>query len=645
MRQKIIFVLTALITLTGMARAVSASFSDVPEDAWYASYVDSLKEAGIVDAGEFFRPQDSLKRAELVKMVITATGGLKDHTPPPYPTFDDVQPGEWYTNYIEAAATLGIVTGYADAQGNLIGLFGPGDTVNRAAAVKMLVEAFGLKQSTEDAKKYPDVKESDWFYDYVLIAGQHGVVSGYDNGRFGPADPVTRAQVAKMVVLGAQTAGFIEKPEPAEEEQSVTQPETAPETKEAEEEAATDTTPLATPNLNVIEEANTPAGSDEVFVARYTFRALYEDFSVQTVTIVNDITGSEMGDEAEGTAAIKNVILKFPDKDGKPVTEKRSLGSDGKARFSNLTFYAMRNEETFFEVYAELNSIADVGEGLSGEVFRLGLQDTNNNDSSFRAVGELSGYTVGYGGSRLSVSGSQVQPFTVRKSVPHFSMNDIPDTMLSGMNSLISFNVAADAAGSVSLARLVLELSVYDNSGSSLSLSDFRLYRGSSYMNNVNIYDATGSQDLTLAGGGSLAGGTFFVIVTFDQEEIVSAGDSLNFLLKATVNSADKNDSVSTGFARDDENSPLSGLTAVNQPNTGKVFVNGDATAGIFTGVNDFAQNLGTGRNIIWSDRSANLHLFPTVSGGLVTSGSGSADWTNGYLLELSALEDHTISK
>ena len=72
---------------------------------------------------EYFRPADSLNRAELVKMVITVIDGLKGHTPPPTPTFDDVPPGAWFTNYIEAAATLGIITGYADAQGNLIGLF------------------------------------------------------------------------------------------------------------------------------------------------------------------------------------------------------------------------------------------------------------------------------------------------------------------------------------------------------------------------------------------------------------------------------------------------------------------------------------------------------------------------------------------
>ena len=106
-------------------------------------------------------------------------------------------------------------------------------------------------------------------------------------------------------------------------------------------------------------------------------RLICEGFRVETVTVVNDITGDLLGDELEGTTAIKNVILKYPDKDGQLVSESRSLGSDGKARFSNLAFFAPRDEEAFFEVYVELNSFSEVGEELSGEVFRLGLQDTN----------------------------------------------------------------------------------------------------------------------------------------------------------------------------------------------------------------------------------------------------------------------------
>lgn len=628
------------------AFAVNSVFTDVPQDAWYAIYIDSLLEAGIVDDGEFFRPADSLIRAELVKMVMTAIDGLKDYTAPANPAFDDVQPGAWYTNYIEGAATLGIVSGYTDIQGNLIGLFGPADTVNRAAAVKMLVEAFDLKATDDTPTRYPDVQEEDWFYDYVSIASQQGVVSGYDNGRFGPADPVTRAQMAKMVVLSMQVAGLTEEmPVPIEEESENEEEADEDTTVPTEESPAEEVLPLATPNLMNISDEPVSAGSNDVFVSKYTFRALYEGFRVETVTIVNDVSGDKLGDQPVGTPSIKNVILRFPDENGLPATATAPLGSDGKARFTGLTFFVPRDKDAFFEVYADLNQFSDLGENLSGDVFRLGIQDINNTDSSFRAVGDISSFVIGYNGSRLSVSSSQAALFTVRKSVPRFSLSDSSQILTGGQNTLISFDVTAHQSGSIAIARLAFDLSLNDGGTAGLGLSDFMLYRGSAYLDNVTIYDATGSQALSPGSGGTLTNGNSLVIVTFNQEEIISQGDASSYSLRASVSNAGNSDSVSTRFAQGDENTPLTGLTAVNQANTGKVYVNGDVTAGIFTGATDFFQSAGNARDIIWSDFSADLHLYPQITGGVIPSDSGSADWTNGHLLKLTGLEYHTIMK
>ena len=404
--------------------------------------------------------------------------------------------------------------------------------------------------------------------------------------------------------------------------------------------------PPAVANPLAIEEVNTSAGASEVFVARYTFRAQLEPFRVETVTIVNDTTGDKLGDQPEGTPSVKNVILKFPDKNGQLVTESQPLGSDGKVRFTNLSFYVPRDEETFFEVYADLNKFSDIGESLSGEVFRLGLQDTGNDKDSYRAVGDISGYVVGFSGSsRLSVSNAQITPFTVRKSVPVFSLNALPGNMTNGENKLISFDVTADPAGTIGLARIVFELNVYDSSGADLNLSDFKLYRGSTYLNKVNFYDGTGAQDVAPGASGLIMDGKSYVIVTFDQEETVSAGDSRTYSLWARIQNSASNDSVSTRLAQGDDQAALSGLTSVNQPNTGKLYVDGNPTAGIFTAPDDFSQTLGSARNVIWSDWSAESHLYPAISGGVIPDNSGSADWTNGYLLHLTDLEDQLIQK
>jgi len=193
-------VAVAALLATNASVAIARAFTDVPNDAWYAGYVQQLVDDGVIDAGDRFGPDDNLNRAMLAKMVITAVDGLSGYEAPATPTFDDVAPDAWYYDYVEAAVQLGIVNGYTDAAGNLTGKYGPGDTVNRAAATKILVNAFSVPTDLDPPSIFPDVKEGAWYYDYVVTAYNQSVLDGYANGRFGPADPVTRAQAAKLTI-------------------------------------------------------------------------------------------------------------------------------------------------------------------------------------------------------------------------------------------------------------------------------------------------------------------------------------------------------------------------------------------------------------------------------------------------------------
>lgn len=50
--------------------------------------------------------------------------------------------------------------------------------------------------------EFTDVHETDWFYGPVIDLAQAGVISGYADGTFRPNAYTTRAQFAKIVVLG-----------------------------------------------------------------------------------------------------------------------------------------------------------------------------------------------------------------------------------------------------------------------------------------------------------------------------------------------------------------------------------------------------------------------------------------------------------
>lgn len=91
--------------------AESSSFRDVPDGKWYTTYVATLEKAGvIVDSKDGnFRPNDAITRAELASMLAqfaNATGGTN--------TFSDVPATHWAADYIAAAVRSGWIQGYPD---------------------------------------------------------------------------------------------------------------------------------------------------------------------------------------------------------------------------------------------------------------------------------------------------------------------------------------------------------------------------------------------------------------------------------------------------------------------------------------------------------------------------------------------------
>ena len=373
---------------------------------------------------------------------------------------------------------------------------------------------------------------------------------------------------------------------------------------------------------------------------------MYEGTIIDTLTVVNDTTGNNFGDDPLGTIAVKNITLKYPDQNGYLRTKSAALSGDGTARFSDLGFYIARYENAFLEIYADFSSMNEAGELLSGAVVRLGIQNVNNTDSSFRALGATSNEVLSLG-SRISMSSSStLKTFVVRKSVPVLGTTNEGLPLITGENNLIKFSVTADERGGIALGRLVFDVNVNDSAGGDLTLGDFRLFRDGIAINDkVNIYNATAGADIKTPALNTISNGSSRVIVSFNEEETISAGQTANYRLQATVMNTDSGDMIITRFGRNDEDTPLSGLTANTNPNMGRIFKAGDATEGIFTGATDFSQSAVGNRDIIWSDRSADSHSYPGITAGTVADGTGSYDWTNGYSLEVYDLSDSILSR
>jgi len=194
-----------VVTVTQQTTGTISSFIDIAGH-WAESYIKQIAELGIVNGktSTVFAPDDNITRAELIKIAVNAFGYEVPSSVTEAPS-GDVPVGSWYAPYVKAAKDAGIIYGMEDS-------FSPNAPATRAFAVTVLAKAAGFTDINENfqtnyASKegwtyafFPDVLIGEWYAPYVAYLKDKGVVSGYGNGLFGPANNLTRAEIAKIVV-------------------------------------------------------------------------------------------------------------------------------------------------------------------------------------------------------------------------------------------------------------------------------------------------------------------------------------------------------------------------------------------------------------------------------------------------------------
>ncbi len=136
-----------------------------------------------------------------------ATIGVVDAEESEPISYLDVPVHHQHAEAILALSQQGVVQGYDN------GRFGVDDNVNRAEALKMILESSSIEldsASTEaDAAsaedRFPDVLENQWYLPYIEAGLETGIVSGHDDGYFRPGSPVNRAEALKMIL---ESAGY-----------------------------------------------------------------------------------------------------------------------------------------------------------------------------------------------------------------------------------------------------------------------------------------------------------------------------------------------------------------------------------------------------------------------------------------------------
>lgn len=85
--------------------------------------------------------------------------------------------------------------------------FKPADNVTRAEFAAMLVRALGLNQVKPAEGKFSDVKANAWYYADVETAAEAGLVNGISKGIFAPGKTISREEMSAMVVRALKAAG------------------------------------------------------------------------------------------------------------------------------------------------------------------------------------------------------------------------------------------------------------------------------------------------------------------------------------------------------------------------------------------------------------------------------------------------------
>lgn len=177
------------------------AFQDVPDDAWYASYVYDIVDKGIMAgvSSTEFQPDGQMTRAQAAQILYTMAGSPAVNTAS---RFNDVFPGQWHYNPITWCTANGVMAGYSS------GDFLPDAAITRQQMVSVLYKYTTkiLKDPASERDGLEFFADRDSISSYAKTSMQwavaRGIISGTrENGQLiiQPQGVVSRAQMAIML--------------------------------------------------------------------------------------------------------------------------------------------------------------------------------------------------------------------------------------------------------------------------------------------------------------------------------------------------------------------------------------------------------------------------------------------------------------
>lgn len=187
------YVVTKAVTFTALYEEVEPEATATPaptkEPVIDTEYTKPY--ASGYDDGSF-QPNNNITRGELAAMIARLSYGDDLPNGVYQASFPDVDSDAWFNKYIGYLEDKDVLSGYED------GTFRPMDTITRGeiSAVIARAQRYDLISYNDI---FTDVTENDWAKDYIETLADKNIVSGYEDGTFGPYSPLTRAEAVAII--------------------------------------------------------------------------------------------------------------------------------------------------------------------------------------------------------------------------------------------------------------------------------------------------------------------------------------------------------------------------------------------------------------------------------------------------------------
>lgn len=197
--QKTIGTSFAAPMVAGLAACIISEYPEISNTALY-DYIVKNAENGVINAEKTINDlRENFSESDVFDVDKIEIAAEEDEVEnlqleeANFVEFIDIQ----YSKYKIAILDLqekGILGGYPD------NTFKPSNTINRAEFIKIVMEAapFDFAQGTE-GNCFDDVKD-EWFAQYVCVAKENGVISGYADNTFHPSKEINVAEALKITL-------------------------------------------------------------------------------------------------------------------------------------------------------------------------------------------------------------------------------------------------------------------------------------------------------------------------------------------------------------------------------------------------------------------------------------------------------------